>query len=66
MYFILVGLDPLILVMYVDDLFFTCAKDLIARCKEDLATKFEMKGVNLMHYFLGFEVWQKSSDIFLG
>jgi hypothetical protein len=30
LYFILVGSDPLILVLYVDDLFLTGAKDLIA------------------------------------
>jgi hypothetical protein len=43
LYFILVGFDPLILVLYVDDLFLTGAEELIARCKADLATKFEMK-----------------------
>jgi hypothetical protein len=33
LYFILVGDDPLILVLYVDDLFLTGAKKLIAMCK---------------------------------
>jgi hypothetical protein len=55
LYFILVGADPLILVMYVDDLFLTGAKDLIAGCKVDLASEFEMD-IGLMHYFLGLEV----------
>jgi hypothetical protein len=36
MYFILVATDPLILVLYVDDLFLTGAEDLIAGCKVDL------------------------------
>jgi hypothetical protein len=57
LYFILVGFDPLILGLYVDDLFLTGAEELIAGCKVDLATKFEMKDIDLMHYFLGLEVW---------
>jgi hypothetical protein len=44
-------------VLYVDDLFLTGAEELIAGCKEDLATEFEMKDIGLMHYFLGLEVW---------
>jgi hypothetical protein len=66
LYFILVGTDPLILVLYVDDLFLTGAEELIAGCKADLATEFEMKDIGLMHYFLGLEVWQRSGEIFLG
>jgi hypothetical protein len=65
LYFILVGFDPFILVLYVDDLFLTCAEELIAGCKADLATEFEMKDIGLMHYFLGLEVWQVSREIFL-
>jgi len=56
LYFILVGTDPLILVLYVDDLFLTGAEELIIRCKANLTTKFEMKGIGLIHYFLGLEV----------
>jgi hypothetical protein len=66
LYFILVGSDPLILVLYVDDLFLTGAEELIAGCKADLASEFEMKDIGLMHYFLGLEVWQVSREIFLG
>ena len=39
-YFILVGVDPLILVLYIDDLFLVGAQELIAGCKANLATKF--------------------------
>lgn len=31
-----------------------------------LATEFEMKYLGLMHYYLGLEVWQKPSEIYLG
>lgn len=60
------GEDPLILVLYVDDLFITRAERLIERCKKELASKFEMKDIGLMHYFLGLEVWQEIGHIFLG
>jgi hypothetical protein len=65
-YFILVGLDPLILVLYVDDLFLMGVEDIIARCKEDLSSELEMKEIGLLHYFLGLEVWWVSGEIFLG
>ena len=57
LYFILVGVDPLILVLYIDDLFLVGAEELIAGCKANLATKFEMKDIGLMDYFLGLEAW---------
>ena len=45
--------QPLILVLYVDDLFLTGEEHLIAQCKRELAAKFEMKDPGLLHYFLG-------------
>ena len=66
LYFIVVGEDPLFLVLYVDDLFITGADRLIWGCKQDLASEFEMKDINLMHYVLGLEVWQEQGHIFLG
>jgi hypothetical protein len=66
LYYILVKGEPLILVLYVDDLFLIESKKLIADCKRDLAVEFEMKDLGLMHYFLGLEVWQKDGQIFLG
>ena len=62
----MVGGDPLILVLYVDDLFITGAERLIQGCKHDLGSYFEMKDIHLMHYFLGPEVWQEQGHIFLG
>jgi hypothetical protein len=66
LYFIVVGEDPLILLLYVDDLFITGAERLINSCKESLASEFEMTDIGLMHYFLGLVVWQEPGHIFLG
>jgi hypothetical protein len=66
LYYIIVGGEPLILVLYVDDLFLTGSEKLIAECKRDLALEYEMKDLGLMHYFLGLEVWQRDGQIFLG
>jgi hypothetical protein len=30
-----------------------------------LASKFEMKDLGMLHYFLGLEVWQRTDEIFL-
>ena len=47
---------PLILVLYVDDLFLTGAYHLIYQCKRDLDFEFEIKDLGVMYYFLGLEV----------
>lgn len=59
LYYIVVCEDLIIFVLYVDDLFITGAERLIEGCKKDLASKFEMKDIGLVHYFLGVEVWQE-------
>ena len=66
LYLIMVGDDPLILLFYVDDLFVTGDERPITVCKRDLASKYEMTDIRMMHYFLGLEVWQESGHIFLG
>jgi hypothetical protein len=53
------------LILYVDDLFLTGDEKLIVGCKTELAPKFKMKDLGLMHYFLGLEVWQRSDETFL-
>ena len=65
LYYLRVGSEPLILVLYVDDFFLTGSPRLIKDCKENLATKFDMKDLGLMHYFMGLEVWQHKVEIFL-
>jgi hypothetical protein len=61
-----VGEDPLILLLYVDDIFITGEERLINSYKESLASEFEMTDIGLMHYFLGLEVSQEPGHIFLG
>eukprot|EP00253_Pinus_taeda_P008873 PITA_08873 len=65
LYFKIVDDKPLILVLYVDDLFIIGVDPLIQKCKRELASEFEMKDLGLMHYFLGLEVWQKPREIFV-
>ena len=56
--------EPVILLLYVDDLFLTRNEKQITYCKKNLAEEFKMKDLGLMHYFLGLEVWQSSEGIF--
>ena len=49
--------NPMILLLYADDLFVTGVDRLIANTKMKLAVEFEMKDLGMMHYFLGMEVW---------
>jgi hypothetical protein len=64
-YFKIMDNEPVILLLYVDDLFLTGEEKLIAECKKRLAAEFEMKDLGLIHYFLGLEVWQSPERIFL-
>ena len=57
LYYKTVNGESLILVLYVDDLFLIGIESLIVECKYPLASKFEMKDLGMMHYFLGLEVW---------
>jgi hypothetical protein len=57
--------EPVILLLYVDELFLTGEEKLITECKKRLASEFEIKDLGLMHYFLGLEVWQSPERIFL-
>ncbi len=51
--------EPIIFLLYVNDLFLTGNDKRISKCKEKLDAEFEMKDLGMMHYFLGSEVWQK-------
>jgi hypothetical protein len=65
LYYNTVNGEFLILVLYVDDLFLNDTESLIVECKYVLASKFQMKDLGMMHYFLGLEVWQRTGEIFL-
>jgi hypothetical protein len=65
LYFKIMDNEPVILLLYVDDLFLIGEEKLIAECKKILVAEFEMKDLGLMHYFLGLEVWQSPKRIFL-
>jgi hypothetical protein len=65
LYYKVVAGGPVILLLYVDDLFLTGDERLIAESKRKLAIELEMKDLGMMHYFLGLEVWQKPDEIFL-
>ena len=62
LYHIVVEGKLLIIVLYVDDLVLIGDDQLIKSCKEDLAREFEMKGMALMHYLHGMEVWQGDGE----
>jgi hypothetical protein len=65
LYFKIMNNEPVILLPYVDDLFLTGEEKLITECKKRLASEFEMKDLDQMHYFFGLEVWQSPGRIFL-
>ena len=58
--------NPVILLLYVDDLFVIGVDELIADTNRKLATEFDMKDLGMMHYFLGMEVWHNADGISLG
>jgi hypothetical protein len=57
LYFKVMNDEPVILLLYVDELFLTGEENVITECKNRLASEFEIKYLGLMHYFLGLEVW---------
>ena len=56
----------MMLLLYVDDLFLTKKEELIKVERRRLVADFEMKDLDMMHYFLGIEVWQNADGISLG
>lgn len=53
LYYLIVEKKPLILVLYLDDLFFTRSSRIIKDCKRNLAAEFDMNNMGLMPYFIG-------------
>ena len=48
---------PMILLFYVDDLFMIGDEKFIVETKKKLVVELEMKDLDMMHYFVGVEVW---------
>ena len=55
-YFKVEGRRPMMLLLYVNDLFLTGEDELIENTRRRLATELEMKYLGMMHYFLGIKV----------
>ena len=51
------GGRPVMLLLYVDNLFLIGKEELIKDARRILVVEFEMKYLGMMHYFLGMEVW---------
>ena len=58
--------NPMIILLYVDDLFIIGEDGLITDTKRKIASEFEMKDLGIMHYFLGMEVWENANGISMG
>ena len=58
--------NPVMLLIYVDNLFVTGMDGLIVDTKRNLAAEFEMMDLGMMHYFLDMEVLQNVYGISLG
>jgi hypothetical protein len=56
LYYKVVNNAPVIILLYVDDLFLTGEESLIIQYKKELASEFDMKYLGLMHYYLGLDV----------
>ena len=56
LYFKVIDDEPVILLLYVGDLFLTGNEKQIKECKKKFVEEFEMKDLGLMHHFLGLEV----------
>ena len=66
LYIKVVNNEPVIILLYVDDLLLTSVEGRIEECKKQLAAEFEMKDLGLMHYYLGLKVWQEHNEVYLG
>ena len=57
---------PVMILLYVDDLFLIGKEELIKDARMRLAIELKMKYLGIMHYFLGMEVWKNANEISLG
>ena len=57
LYFKVEGGIPMMLLLYVDDLFLTGKEELNKDARRRLVAEFETNDVGMMQYFLGMDVW---------
>ena len=65
LYFKVEGRKPVMLLLYVDVMLLTEEDELIEYARRRLATKFKIKYLGMMHYFLGMEAWKNTDGVFL-
>ena len=53
------GRKPVMLLLYVNDLFLTEKRNSLNLQRRKLAVEFEIKDLGMMHYVLGMEVWTR-------
>ena len=56
----------MILLLFSDDMFLKGKEELFKVTRRRLAAEFEMKDLDMMHYFLGMKVWKNVDGIYLG
>ena len=57
---------PVIILLYVNDLFLTVEEEIITDTERRLDIEFKMKDLGMMHYLLGMEVWHSADGILVG
>ena len=57
---------PVILLLYVNELFLIGNDEIVTDARRRWDTEFKIKYPGMMQYFLGMEVWQSVDGIFLG
>ena len=60
------GERPMMLLLYVDELFLTGKEELIKDARRRLAAELEIKDLGIMHYYVGMEVCKSVDGISLG
>ena len=66
MYVRIKGGKQVIIIIYVDDLVFTCDhEECIGQAQECLKIEFEITDLQILYYFLGIKVWQILIGIFM-
>ena len=66
LYIMVVDGEPVIIILYVDDLLLTGVAGRIEECNKQLVAEFDMMDLRLMHYCFGLEVWQGLDGVYLG